>query len=37
LDYFSYQGNSLFAEQVALADIASQYGTPTYVYSRATI
>lgn len=37
MDYFSYQGNSLFAEQVALADIASQYGTPTYVYSRATI
>jgi len=37
VDYFNYQGPELLAEQVKLADIAAQYGTPTYVYSRATL
>lgn len=37
MDYFNYQGPELLAEQVKLADIAAQYGTPTYVYSRATL
>lgn len=37
LDYFNYQGDTLFAEQVALSEIAANYGTPTYVYSKATI
>ena len=37
MDYFNYQGPHLRAEQVKLADIAAQYGTPTYVYSRATL
>ncbi|WP_333608439.1 diaminopimelate decarboxylase [Arsukibacterium sp.] len=37
MDNFNYQANSLYAEQVALADIAKQYGTPCYVYSRATL
>ena len=37
MDYFNYQGPHLQAEQVRLADIAAQYGTPTYVYSRATL
>lgn len=37
MDYFNYQGPQLLAEQVKLADIAAQYGTPTYVYSRATL
>lgn len=37
MDYFNYQGDTLFAEQVALATIAADYGTPTYVYSKATI
>lgn len=32
---FDYQQDQLFCEQVALADIAAQYGTPAYVYSRA--
>ena len=27
---------NLVAEDVSLADIAKQYGTPTYVYSRKT-
>lgn len=37
MDYFDYRANQLFAEDVALADIAKRYGSPTYVYSRATI
>jgi diaminopimelate decarboxylase len=37
VDHFQYQGQQLFAEKVALSAIAEQFGTPTYVYSRATI
>lgn len=37
MDYFQYQQDQLHAESVALADIANEFGTPTYVYSRATI
>lgn len=37
MDYFNYQGSHLQAEQVSLETIASQFGTPTYVYSRATL
>ncbi len=37
MDYFNYQGSQLQAEQVNLAAIARQFGTPTYVYSRATL
>ncbi|OFE13991.1 diaminopimelate decarboxylase [Pseudohongiella acticola] len=34
---FYYQNNELFAEQVALRNIAAEYGTPCYVYSRAAL
>jgi diaminopimelate decarboxylase len=37
MDYFSRIDGVLHAEQVSLVDIANQYGTPAYVYSRATI
>ena len=37
MDHFNYQHNRLFAEQQPLSDIAGQFGTPCYVYSRATI
>ena len=37
MDYFSYKNGQLFAEDVAVADIAAQYQTPLYVYSRATL
>ncbi|TXZ08690.1 diaminopimelate decarboxylase [Vibrio mimicus] len=38
MDYFNYQDDGqLWAEQVPLADLANQYGTPLYVYSRATL
>ena len=36
LDFFSYTNQVLQAENVALPDVAKQYGTPCYVYSRAT-
>jgi diaminopimelate decarboxylase len=35
--YFHYQQNQLYVEQVALNDIAQQFGTPCYVYSRAAL
>lgn len=34
---FSYQNGSLFCEDVDLAALAAEYGTPLYVYSAATI
>ncbi|MFM2480718.1 diaminopimelate decarboxylase [Celerinatantimonas sp. YJH-8] len=37
MDHFSYQGGELYAEQVAINTLAEEYGTPLYVYSRATI
>lgn len=37
MDYFNYQNQQLFAEQVNVNDVVQTYGTPTYVYSRATI
>ena len=37
MDYFHYKKNELYAEEVALKDIADVYGTPTFVYSKATL
>ena len=38
MDYFNYQDDGqLWAENVALSSLAEQYGTPLYVYSRATL
>ena len=37
MDYFAYNGQQLFAENVALEAVAQTYGTPCYVYSKATI
>ena len=37
MDFFNYQDNHYFAESVSIADIAKRYGTPCYVYSRATL
>lgn len=36
-EYFHYQQDSLFVENVPLADIAQRFGTPCYVYSRAAL
>ena len=37
MDYFDYHGGQLFAERVAVADMAAQYGTPCYIYSRRSL
>ncbi|MBI5450335.1 MAG: diaminopimelate decarboxylase [Gammaproteobacteria bacterium] len=37
MDHFSFRDGMLYAEQVAVAELAERYGTPLYVYSRATI
>ncbi len=37
MDYFNYRNDQLYAEEVPLESIAKRYGTPCYVYSRATI
>jgi diaminopimelate decarboxylase len=37
MDYFNYKNNQLFAEDVAVKQIAEQYGTPCYIYSRKTL
>lgn len=37
MDHFNYRDGKLFAEEVAISDIAEQYGTPVYIYSRATL
>ena len=37
MDYFNYKNEQLFAEEVAISEIIAQYGTPAYVYSRATL
>ncbi len=36
MDYFSYKENKLYTEDVAIEDIVEQYGSPCYIYSRAT-
>ncbi len=36
-EYFHYQQDQLFAENVPLLDIAQRFGTPCYVYSRAAL
>ncbi|MEH6346378.1 MAG: diaminopimelate decarboxylase [Bermanella sp.] len=33
-DVFQHQDGELFAENMAVSDLAAQYGTPLYVYSR---
>jgi diaminopimelate decarboxylase len=37
LDHFNYKGDSLYCEDVAISTLAETYGTPLYVYSRATL
>lgn len=37
MDYFNYRSGELYAEEVPVADIAERFGTPAYVYSRATL
>ncbi len=37
MDHFTYKNGELYAEDVAILDIAAEVGTPFYVYSTATI
>ncbi len=37
MDYFNYKDGQLFAEDVDLQNLAHKYGTPCFVYSRATL
>ena len=37
MDHFLYRDGLLYAEDVALADIAAAVGTPFYCYSTATL
>jgi diaminopimelate decarboxylase len=37
MNHFDYRGGELFAEEVPLARIAAEVGTPAYVYSTATL
>jgi diaminopimelate decarboxylase len=36
MHYFTYRQNQLFCEELPVAAIAAQYGTPLYLYSRKT-
>ena len=36
MDFFDYKNNQLHGEDIAVSDIAAQYGTPCYIYSRKT-
>ncbi|HNW92828.1 MAG TPA: diaminopimelate decarboxylase, partial [bacterium] len=37
MDHFVYRNNELFCEEVPVADLVAQYGTPLYIYSRRTL
>ena len=37
MDYFTYKNGELYAENVSLESLAKTYGTPLYVYSKATL
>jgi diaminopimelate decarboxylase len=37
MQHIQYHDNALMIEQTKLSDVANQFGTPCYVYSRATI
>ena len=37
MDFFNYKNQFLYAENCSVSDLAKQYGTPLYIYSRATI
>ncbi|MEQ9545763.1 MAG: diaminopimelate decarboxylase [Marinobacter sp.] len=37
MDHFNYRNGELYAEDVPVSEIAERFGTPAYVYSRATL
>ena len=37
MDFFHYQDNELYCEEVPIAELAAEYGTPLWVYSQRTL
>ena len=37
MDHFHYKEEELYAEEVALKNVADEYGTPAFIYSKATL
>lgn len=37
MDFFQYKNDKLFAEEVEVSQLAQQFGTPLYIYSKATL
>lgn len=37
MDHFEFRNGEMFAEDVPMRDLATRFGTPLYVYSRATL
>ena len=37
MDFFNQRDKSLYAEDCSVSSIVKEYGTPLYIYSRATI
>ena len=37
MDYFNYHDNELYCEEVPIAELAAEYGTPLWVYSQRTL
>lgn len=37
MDFFSYKNGELYCEDTAVSSLAEQYGTPLYIYSKATL
>ena len=37
MDHFNYKKGKLFAEEVSIEEIANKFGTPSYIYSKATL
>lgn len=37
MDFFNYRNSELFCEDLQLAALAEKYGTPSYIYSNATL
>lgn len=37
MDHFQYKNRSLYCEEVPVAELAAEYGTPLFVYSEATL
>ncbi|WP_273402771.1 diaminopimelate decarboxylase [Actinobacillus porcinus] len=37
MDFFQYKNNQLYAEDLPVAQLAQEFGTPLYIYSKATL